>query len=103
MKDFVVFDGEHPAGMGGQQMILRFPNDYGASIIRFAYSYGGSEGKFELAVIRWHGDNWSLCYDTPITDDVLGYLSPEEVLSTLSEIQALPACSELVWLFKYRK
>lgn len=29
-------------------------------------------------------------YDTPITDDVLGFLDKDEVLETLREIQALP-------------
>ena len=93
MKDFVVSAGDHPAGMGGQQMVLRFTNDYGASIVRFTYSYGGNEGKFELAVIHWHGDDWSLTYDTPITDDVLGHLSAEDVLGYLSQIMALPSAA----------
>lgn len=89
--DFVVSAGDHPAGLGGQQIIMRFPNGYGASIVRGPFTYGGNEGKFELAVIKFAGKGWSLDYDTPITDDVLGYLSPEEVLNTLSEIQALPS------------
>lgn len=89
LKDFVVNTGLHPLGVG-QQMRMRFPNEYGASIIRTPYSYGGSEGKYEVAVLKWHGDNSSLCYNTPVTDDVLGYLSAEDVLRTLSEIMALP-------------
>lgn len=90
MKEYVVSAGVHPLGVG-QQMVMRFPNEYGASIVRTPYSYGGEEGKYELAVIHWHGDDWSPCYDTPITDDVLGYLSAEEVLGTLTAIMALPS------------
>jgi len=44
-------------------------------------------GLWELAVI---GKDGSLCYDTPITDDVLGYLTEEEVNNTLVLIEQLP-------------
>lgn len=72
-----------------QQWIFKFDNSYGASIIKGPYSYGGPEGKYELAVIRWYGAVWDLCYDTDITDDVLGHLSEDEVNKVLKEIEAL--------------
>ena len=90
MKEFVVSACVHHLGVG-QQMVMRFPNEYGASIVRAPHSCGGEQGKYKLAVISWHGDDWSLCYDTPITDDVLGYLSAKEVIGTLTEIMALPS------------
>jgi len=40
---------------------------------------------YEVAVLK-DGD---LCYDTPITDDVLGYLTPEEVSSVMGQVQNL--------------
>lgn len=41
------------------------------------HSYGGDEGLWEVALIGPTGD---ICYDTPVTDDVLGYLTDDEVL-----------------------
>jgi hypothetical protein len=62
-----------------------FDNGYGASVIRTEYSYGGKQGLFELAVLK--GDE--LCYDTEITDDVLGHLDEGEVEYWLEKIKAL--------------
>ncbi|HNS28256.1 MAG TPA: hypothetical protein PKN91_09030 [Steroidobacteraceae bacterium] len=83
----------HPAGMGGTQRLYRFPNEYGASVVQSPFSYGGGEGLFELAVTAYFGegmDDFELTYSTPITNDVIGYLTEEEVQSTLDQIRALP-------------
>ena len=69
----------------GIQARIFFDNGYGASVIRSPYSYGGNQGLYELAVIK---DN-NLCYDTPITDDVLGYLTEDQVTDYLRQIQEL--------------
>lgn len=55
------------------------------SVIRSSMTYGGSEGLFELAMLR----NDKCCYDTPITDDVRGWLSEEDVLSILEDVQRI--------------
>ena len=61
------------------------------TIVRHAYSYGGDEGLFELAVVKFNAlDKWHLTYDTPITGDVIGYLTPAEVEDLLAQIEALP-------------
>jgi hypothetical protein len=73
----------------GIQYKAFYPNGYGASIVKHSFSYGSSQGKWELAVLKGTEDNWDLCYDTPITDDVLGYLSEEEVNATLDKIAQL--------------
>lgn len=75
---------------GGVQALFRFENGYGASVIRGPYTYGGPEGLFELGVIVWGGNNYELTYDTPLTDDVIGYLSDAEVVQLLDDIEALP-------------
>lgn len=75
----------HPAGMG-QQCIVQFSNGYGASIVQGPHTYGGSKGLYELAVF---GKDGGITYDTPITDDVLGYLSEQDVEKTLLEIKNL--------------
>jgi len=84
------------AGIGGVQKLFRFPNGYGASVVQFPYSYGGDSGLWELAVIRYSGegeDAFSLAYDTPITDGVLGHLSEQDVDALLDQVAALEAAN----------
>lgn len=72
----------------GIQTIYRFDNGYGASIVNHSYSYGT-----EMAVIRFDGndiDSFHLCYDSGITNDVLGHLSPADVDRYLGLIEKLP-------------
>lgn len=71
---------------GGTQRIYKFPNGYGASVIRHQGSYGFKNGLWELAVLDSSGD---LCYSTPITNDVIGHLTDEEVILKLNEIRGL--------------
>ena len=82
----------HPMGMG-QQCIVQFSNGYGASIVQGTYgasivqgTYGGSEGLYELAVF---GKDGSITYDTPVTHDVEGHLTPEDVTRLLEQIEKL--------------
>lgn len=72
--------------MGGKQYVYKFPNGYGASVIQHEGSYGFQNGLWELAVL--HGEE--LCYDTPVTEDVMGSLTNREVNQTLEQIQNLP-------------
>jgi hypothetical protein len=75
---------------GGIQAIVKFENNHGASVIKHEHSYGGKQGLYELAVIKYdeNGD-WDICYDTPITDDVLGYLTEDDVTDYLTQIEQL--------------
>lgn len=70
----------------GYMRSWNFDNGYGASVIRHEYSLGYEEGLYELAVTK----DGKLYYDTPITDDVIGYLTPREVAMLLKKIEALP-------------
>jgi hypothetical protein len=75
---------------GGNQKVYKFGNGYGASVISGGtYTYGGEQGLKELAVLKFKGDDWSLCYDTEITDDVIGYLEDSEVQELLKQIEEL--------------
>lgn len=67
-----------------------FKNGYGASVLRSNYSFGGDRGLFELAVLK----DGNICYDTPITNDVIGYLTADEVVECLSRIERLPDLKE---------
>lgn len=91
MRKYIVKAGVHPMGKG-VQVVIRFPNMYGASIIRTPFSYGGTDGLCEIAVAKWSSkkkDDWSICYDTPITNDVLRRLKIDEVEKILRQIMAL--------------
>ena len=83
-NDLVFKKRNHGRGIQAQ---VSHSNGYGASIIKSEYSYGGDRGLYELAVLK--GDD--LCYDTPVTDDVCGYLSEEDVTKLLQQIAELPS------------
>jgi hypothetical protein len=69
---------------GANQMVFRFPNGYGASVIHGTGTYG-----VELAVTKYDGDHYELCYDTHVTNDVIGHLEQDSLIETLRAIQAL--------------
>ena len=78
--------------MEGYQYIFGFPNGYGASVIKHRGSYGFDSDKWELAVIKFGEggkDDWNLCYDTLVTDDVIGYLTDEDVTELFRQIMEL--------------
>ena len=84
---------------GGTQYLVKFPNNYGASIVQHSFSYGGKMGLWELAVIQYaEGEtdehNFKLTYSTPITSDVIGHLEENEVNDLLDQIEALPQAEE---------
>lgn len=75
---------------GGIQKLYRFDNNYGASVVRHLYSHGSKDGLWELAVIQWEGEeDYEVVYHTPVTDDVLGWLTDQEVADFLKMIEAL--------------
>ncbi len=88
MKTFKDLEFEpHAAGMGGVMSRIQFDNGYGASVVKTPYTYGGDKGLYELAVLDSDG---RLTYDTPITNDVIGYLRDIDVTDVMEKIQQLP-------------
>ena len=97
-----------------EQCVYRFPNNYGASVVRRTHqmkrfpgpvtgTYGADKGLWELAVIRFQEDGqWEITYKTKITCDVLGWLSEAEVDEVLGKIKKLrkrrprPACTSTI-------
>lgn len=73
----------------GVQAVNFFENGYGTSVIMTPYSYGGSDGLYEIAILKGTEEEWEICYDTPITDDVVGYLTREDVESILNQVENL--------------
>ena len=72
---------------GGIQHEFKFPNGYGASVVRHDFSYGHEAGLWEAAVL---GVGGHLTYLTPITDDVVGHLDDVGVEKFLDAVAALP-------------
>jgi hypothetical protein len=72
--------------MVGKKSRMHFENGYGVSVISHSHSYGGSKGLYEIAVLDSE-DN--LTYDTPVTNNVIGYLTEEEVTDVMKQVQKL--------------
>ena len=85
MNNLVIKDGKISKGRRPGQALVDFPNGYTASVIRTESSYGGDAGLFEIAVMY----NGVLDYTTPVTNDVLGYLTEQDVVDTCELISAL--------------
>ena len=75
------------------QKLYRFPNGAGASVIKGEYTYGGDEGLWELAVIKFVGDGYHLIYPREVCPegDVVGWLTDEQVDEKLVQIANLTA------------
>jgi len=63
-----------------------FPNGYGVSILSSEFSYG-----LEMAVLIGTEDNHAICYDTPITGDVLGHLDEQSLADAVQSVKELPS------------
>ena len=85
------FTGKMPekySGEGGYyHKQYYYSNGYGASVMWSKGSYGAKEGLFEVAVLDTNGE---ICYDTPITSDVCGFLNFGQVADVLQQIRNLP-------------
>ena len=69
--------------------VFKFRNGYSASVVCNPTTYGYDMNFFEVAVLDKNGN---LCYDTPITDDVVGYLNFQGVADILKDISELESC-----------
>ena len=81
MKTFKDLEWSSPPKEG--QAILNFNNGYGVSVI--TYGYHTIYRPYELAVLKNH----VICYDTPITESVLGYITAREVTKYMKKVQLL--------------
>lgn len=64
-----------------------FDNEYGVSVVRSQFSYGGKMGLYELAILDNNGE---VCYTTPLTDNVIGYLRDIDITEVMIKVQQLP-------------
>ena len=117
-EEYLVEREDSPTRIGlrklpGVRYVFRFENNYGASVVKHLGSYGYDQDLWELAVIRFgkydcdeeleelldamesddededEDDVYILTYDTPITDDIEGHLTDEDVQNLLARIKEL--------------
>lgn len=72
------------------QAKIFFDNWYWVSIIRWRWTYGAEEGLYEMAVLIGDEHRRSICYNTPLTSDVLWYLTEKNVIDYIKKVKALP-------------
>ena len=64
---------------------MEFENGYGVSVL-FGYPFcSNGIDTYEVAILK----NGYLCYDTYITDDILGYQDEDEVTEIMRKVQEL--------------
>ena len=95
-KDYLIaeiddtFEEECSSPFFNYQWIFKFENNYGASVVKHAFSYGFNKDLFELAVLEFDKDGYySLTYKTPVANSVLGNLTNFEVMECLEMIKAI--------------
>ena len=82
----------------GVHAIVRFKNGYGLSIVRHSYSYGGSKGLYELALLKIgtlkgasQENDWELVLNNELGyPDVRGWMKEEDVEHELNKIENAP-------------
>lgn len=94
MKTFKDIDFQpHSVGDGLSGKIF-FDNGYGVSVVRFKIndrysSYTNNEDEWELAILFGNEKEWELTYNTPITNDVIGWLTEDKVTDIMKKVQEL--------------
>ena len=68
----------------GIMLRFRFPNNYGASVVKHKGSYGYPES-YEIGILY----NDELYYHSSIANDVIGYVNPKDIGGILLQIKGL--------------
>lgn len=91
----VVYDIREVAD--GIQILFRFSNGKGVSVVRHSFSYGGTNGFWEAAPLNYLSDGWEwefigMSHNLPgfaDRDDVAGWLTEPEVDEILAMVASL--------------
>ena len=68
---------------GAKQAVIKFENGYGVSVLFGEIFYSDGVDTYEVGILK----DGNLCYDTYITDDVLGYQDEDEVTEIMRKVQ----------------
>ena len=71
--------------MEAKHAVMRFDNGYGISVVKGDMFYSNGIDTYEVAVLK----DGAICYDTSITDDVIGYVNADEVSNIMKQIKEL--------------
>ncbi len=71
--------------LNGRSATINFRNGYGASVITGHGSYTSAESPYEIAVL--YKDD--ITYNSPITNDIIGFLKEHEVTEIMAKIKNL--------------
>lgn len=71
--------------MEAKHAVMRFDNGYGISVVKGNMFYSNGIDTYEVGILK----EGVLCYDTPITNDVIGYVNADEVSNIMKQIQEL--------------
>lgn len=71
--------------MEAKHAVMRFDNGYGISVVKGNMFYSNGIDTYEVGILK----EGVLCYDTPITDDVIAYVNADEVSNIMKQIQEL--------------
>lgn len=88
MKTFedLEFKKQHYPFLGTkEQAILNFDNGYGVSVLFGESFYSDGYNTYEMAILK----DGNICYDSGITEDVLGYITKNEITEYMIKIQQL--------------
>ena len=83
-KDFLIDYENTFYGESGLRYLFKFPNGYGASVIKNIGSYGNKQDLFEVALLKDGEIEYGL---TIIPNGVVGFLTNDEVLDYLERIK----------------
>jgi len=84
----------HMVGDGLHGLIF-FPGGYGLSVVRYKIPYSNRYSSYtddktwEVAILKGTKDQWEICYDTELTNDVLAYQTKEDINRIIKHVQRL--------------
>ena len=83
--DDLVFDNISETTISGNKRAkLFFKNGYGISVL-----FNQNDKEYEVAVLKGVEESWHICYNTPVTDDVIRCIRSREIDNLMKEIQEL--------------
>ena len=84
--DLVFEDMSETSISGNKRTLLFFKNGYGISVVQTGIP---TPNTWEVAVLKGNDKVWDICYNTPITSDVIVCADPVEVENIMIQIQEL--------------
>lgn len=82
-EPFMNLPGLPKKDYGGVRYRFKFPNGYGASVIKRYGSYGYEDDLWEIALLNKYGE---LAYEYDFDYDVIGYCTDEQIDELLTKI-----------------